>query len=1147
MRNVAFQLGLFLALLLLSLWNNAPILVIRSLAQDARAQPATLFLPVINQAATPKTPTPTRNPTLAPTSTATPTPTATPTATVSNPDLSHPANANATQAARQVLAWLQRADQGCQLVAGQDIGTLDTASENYANLVEALHTSSGRYVGLLGADYMSWDGATDQHNTNQLLINHWNNGGLVELSWHAPNPWTGGDSWDQSQANLNELLQTGTAVHTQWLAQLDQVAAGLAELQTAGVVVLWRPFHEMNGDWFWWGMKIHPDDPGPYQRLWRQMFDYFTNTKKLNNLLWVYSTTPEMEPSWTRPVDFYYPGTEYVDIVGQDIYQEKLDKVDYTQLLSLGKPFAITEFGPSTTLGPATDGSYDYLTMLEQVRTRYPRTAYWLSWSDWQENGKLVHVSIMRNQNAVALLNHECVVSRDEIDWQAVPTPTPTPTAATDATIAQVTTPPLIDGAIDAIWAQSARLPLTHVVIGTDTPSDPDLSAGYRALYDDQQLYLLVDVVDNALRSDSLTEWWEDDGVELYLDGNHSHGTTYDGVNDYQLVFRWHDETVQVGPNSAPLPGGLSFQQVDTSNGYRLEVAIPLSAVGLTSTPGTTFGLDVHVNDDDDGGARDHKLAWHTTVDESWFTPSLFGHVTLVATALTNRQSLFYGLEAEAAAAAHNIERFETGIGYVDNGDWLRYDGVDFGAGVTTLFANVAVPDVEAGKQIEVRVDALDGPLLGVMTVQGTGGWDQYVTQALTLEPVSGVHDLYFRFRGGYGVANIDGFRFAPVRLTALAAPVPDHLFGMHMHRVLPNATWPTVPFHGWRLHDVDGLFWHQVEPAQDQWDFTTFDAIVALAQQHKAELLYVLGQTPAWAAAQPDAPSAYGIPGISSPPAALADWRDYVRTVATRYKGKIHAYEVWNEANLTEFYSGDVTTLVQLAREAYKILKEVDPTIVVVTPSFASDPTWLTTYLAAGGGAYADVISAHYYLPATAQPEGMLPLIRQTQQIMVEYGQDHKPLWNTETGFGSFQEGVTIDGDAALGYVARAYVVQSLAGVQRFYWYAWDNKNFVGLHLTEADEKTPTTAAAAYAKIQDWLLGAQLHECQVDSAQTWQCTLTAASGRPALLVWNPVGASPYPLPPNLKAIYTLDNRLPKQTDADHLTVGIMPIYLGLE
>lgn len=1121
-------------LLLLLLLVYKGVHVLHSFAQGDDEPPATLFLPVVAKDAIASS---------------------TPTVNVPIAAPNEPANRNAMPATRQVLAWLQRADNSCQVVAGQDVGNLDAANENYAQLVEALHSSSGRYVGLLGADYMSWDGSTDWSNTNQLLINHWNNGGLVELSWHAHNPWTGGDAWDQDQADLNALLMEGTPLHNQWLAELDHVAAGLGQLQAAGVVVLWRPLHEMNGNWFWWGMNIHPDDPGPYQRLWRHMFTYFTVTKKLNNLLWVYSTTPEAEPSWTRAADFYYPGADYVDVVGQDIYQTHLDKVDYSQLLTLGKPFAITEFGPSTTYGPATDGSYDYLTMLEQIRTQYPRTAYWLSWSDWVEDGNLVHISMMRNQNPVALMNHECVISRDEIDWQATPTPTATPTSIptsaappTATVFFRVTTPPLIDGIRDSIWRQTARLSLGQVVIGTSTPANTDLAAAYRALYDDQHLYLWVDVVDDALYNDSGDAWWEDDGIEIYLDGNLSQGATYDGVDDYQLVFRWQDNTVRVGPNSAPLLNGLRFQQVDTSNGYQLEVAIPLAAAGIPPNVGAWLGLDVHVIDDDDGDTREHKVAWFTPVDESWFNPSRFGVVTLTgATVADPSHILFYGLEAEAADAYHNIEVFGNGIGYIDDGDWLRYDQVQFSAGIMDLWANVAVPATEAGRQIEVHIDAVNGPQLGVMTVQATGGWDIYKTQQITLQSTSGIHDLYFVFRGGNGVANIDWFRFAPVALTAPAQPIPASLFGMHIHRAVPNQTWPAIPFTAWRLHDVDGLFWHQVEPAQDQWDFTAFDAAVALAQQQKVELLYVLGQTPAWAAAQPSAPSAYGIPGTSSAPAMVDDWRDYVRTVATRYKGKIKHYELWNEANLTDYYSGDMATLVQMAQEAYTILKAIDPTIVVVSPSFSSDPTWLTPYFTAGGGAYADVIAAHYYLPAAAAPEAMLPRIRQTQDIMAAHAQDHKPLWNTETGFGSFREGVTIQGKHALGYVARAYLVQWLAGVERFYWYAWDNKNFVGLHLTQADEKTPTAAAWAYAKIQTWLIGAQLQECRIDRSQTWRCSLMTAAGKAALIIWNPEKSVAYSLPTNVNTIYTLDDVPPKKRGNNRIEVSVMPIYITLK
>lgn len=88
--------------------------------------------------------------------------------------------------------------------------------------------------------------------------------------------------------------------------ELDDIAAGLQQLRDAGVVVLWRPFHEMNGGWFWWGAK----KPDVFMQLWRQMFDYFTVQKKLNNLLWVYAAN-----TGGRTTAFY-PGDGYVDLVG---------------------------------------------------------------------------------------------------------------------------------------------------------------------------------------------------------------------------------------------------------------------------------------------------------------------------------------------------------------------------------------------------------------------------------------------------------------------------------------------------------------------------------------------------------------------------------------------------------------------------------------------------------------------------------------------------------------------------------------------------------------------------------------------------------------------------------------------------------------
>lgn len=183
---------------------------------------------------------------------------------------------------------------------------------------------------------------------------------------------------------------------------------------------------------------------------------------------------------------------------------------------------------------------------------------------------------------------------------------------------------PTIDGAIDPLWAGTTVQPINNLLIGAPVAAT-DLAGAFRALHDDEKLYFLVEVTDDAKHNDSGDQWWEDDAVELYIDGDRSRNTSYDGRNDFQLVLRWHDDTVIRGPNSAPPPPGLRFAQVDTPTGYRVEVAIPLAELGITRGMEPVLGLDVQVIDDDDGDVRENKVAWHTTVDETWFNPALFG------------------------------------------------------------------------------------------------------------------------------------------------------------------------------------------------------------------------------------------------------------------------------------------------------------------------------------------------------------------------------------------------------------------------------------------------------------------------------------------------------------------------------------------
>src|SRR5436309_748805 len=113
---------------------------------------------------------------------------------------------------------------------------------------------------------------------------------------------------------------------------------------------------------------------------------------------------------------------------------------------------------------------------------------------------------------------------------------------------------------------------------------------------------------------------------------------------------------------------------------------------------------------------------------------------------------------------------------------------------------------------------------------------------------------------------------------------ISQDYFGLHIHRAATTTKWPEIPFGSWRLWD-SRTTWLALQPTPDTWRFQILDSIVALAERHHVKLLLTLGLTPQWASRRPTEPSPYQ-PGASAPPRDLALWREYVRTVALRYKG---------------------------------------------------------------------------------------------------------------------------------------------------------------------------------------------------------------------------------------------------------------------
>jgi mannan endo-1,4-beta-mannosidase len=328
------------------------------------------------------------------------------------------ANPNATSRTVDVLRYITnlKSNTSNKLLSGQHISHSGVdASTNYQTYIEGLNRQTGKYVSMIG---------TGMTNTNlsgavTTLTNFWNAGGLVQVDAHFSNPWIADDSWVNSQTaakpNLLELIPGEAAfnptVYARWKAQIDNTARSLKQLQDRGVTVLWRPLHEMNGNWFWWGNDAtRPTNTTPYIKLWQDLFSYYTKTWGLNNLLWVYSVAP----SWNNSVTAFYPGNSFVDIVGMDIYSDTLAPFrasDYTDLRNLGKPMGMTESGPSTR-----NGTWDTRTIANAIRTYYPEFAYFLQWHSWNNgDGSVAKVALVDNKRTSGLLNDSWVITRDEV------------------------------------------------------------------------------------------------------------------------------------------------------------------------------------------------------------------------------------------------------------------------------------------------------------------------------------------------------------------------------------------------------------------------------------------------------------------------------------------------------------------------------------------------------------------------------------------------------------------------------------------------------------------------------------------------------------------------------------------------------------
>lgn len=283
-----------------------------------------------------------------------------------------PVNKNASPEARRLLEFLYEIDDEHTL-AGQH--NYNHEMSRYTNKAQEI---GGRYPAIWGTDFM-WSGATDlgQKIVDEAIVKH-RSGMIVTLMWHAGRPmdeppfrWSESIQGEVSEAEWQEITTPGTPLHARWRNQVDQIAVYLKQLRDAHVPVLWRPYHEMNGVWFWWGDKR--GETG-YAKLWKLLYDRFVNFHHLDNLIWVWNANAPRDIPGDQAYSYkdYYPGHQYVDVLATDVFNFDYEQKDYKELLSLAE-------GKLVALGAVGE-----LPKME-ILSAQPKWAWFMVWGSWLE------------------------------------------------------------------------------------------------------------------------------------------------------------------------------------------------------------------------------------------------------------------------------------------------------------------------------------------------------------------------------------------------------------------------------------------------------------------------------------------------------------------------------------------------------------------------------------------------------------------------------------------------------------------------------------------------------------------------------------------------------------------------------------------
>ena len=269
----------------------------------------------------------------------------------------------------------------------------DSAEMGRSDVLE----TCGDYPAVMGFDLGGIEMA-DEKNLDSVpfarihdeLIAHHERGGIVTLSWHPRNPLTGGTAWDVSDTTVVKSILPEGSQHEKFKTWMQRVADFIGSLKTNDgqpVPVIFRPWHENNGSWFWWGQKLCSDEE--FHGLWNMLQDYLVEERGFTNLLWSYS--PNLDGGWNDERFLQrYPGNERVTLIGEDAYQWGTEE-DFKTALKADLDFISAFAGKNNKLMAMTECGLQNMTdstwwtrVLKPIMDQYP-ISYFLLWRNFKK------------------------------------------------------------------------------------------------------------------------------------------------------------------------------------------------------------------------------------------------------------------------------------------------------------------------------------------------------------------------------------------------------------------------------------------------------------------------------------------------------------------------------------------------------------------------------------------------------------------------------------------------------------------------------------------------------------------------------------------------------------------------------------------